>query len=507
LFSLVKKILVIMILISFQVANVSAKTILVPDFAETIQLAVDQADNGDKIELADGVFSGSGNTMVNLSGKSIEIRSANGPSHCIVDCQNQWGFYTDDGSVVFRGITIRNASSSGDGAAVQIVYSAEIQFINCKFMGNTAEDGGAVASTTYYPISFIDCIFSNNYARGDGGAINLYSNSSASFTGCQFFENSAVGDGGALSVQSLSLASFTACKFERNRSNELGGAAYCDTDRVTFDRCYFLSNDSLISGGGLHIFSPQSEINSCIFTGNISKYGGAAYSDSSTSSVFTNCMITGNIARENGGGLLFYSDTSVINSTFSLNKATNQGGASWCRENNVDFKYCIMWGDMATEGKEIYETGGASVTYSDIDGGYIGSGNIDEKPLFLSLDTTGDLYLRPDSHCINRVSISLAEIPDTDLALRPRPATEDPVGVENIVDMGAYEYQYDYFLSIGNNWHNSNDWYEKQVPGVGDSALVSSEIGLHEKAASLKKLMIIDGELAIFDFGVLSIGD
>jgi predicted outer membrane repeat protein len=241
----------------------------------------------------------------------------------------------------------------------------------------------------------------------------------------------------------MSKALFASCFFERNNSGELGGAIYADTSKLTVEQSKFFNNSAHAAGGALLTFSPESEISDSIFTGNLSSFGGAIYCDSYDSALLVNCMVTGNISRVNGGGILFYSPAQVVNGTFSLNRAQRQGGAAWCGENAVEFRNCILWGNQAKSGNEIYTSSDAvSVAYSDIKGGFEGEGNIDQSPLFLARETTGDLHLQPGSPCINQISVNQPGVPETDLAGYPRPVDDDPYGEDFIIDMGAHEFRY-----------------------------------------------------------------
>src|SRR5690606_38607828 len=77
----------------------------------------------------------------------------------------------------------------------------------------------------------------------------------------------------------------------------------------------------------------------------------------------------------------------------------------------------------------------ADVTYSDIQGGWVGpgDGNIDADPLWLD-PAAGDFRLGAASPCINAGDNSAVPAGiTTDLAGLPR--------FVGIVDMGAYEYQ------------------------------------------------------------------
>ncbi len=88
------------------------------DFA-TIQDAIDGANIGDVIELADGVFVGAGNRNISYNGKAITIRSQSGePETCVIDVQGRHNglaergflFNNNEGPAsVLRDVTIVNA--------------------------------------------------------------------------------------------------------------------------------------------------------------------------------------------------------------------------------------------------------------------------------------------------------------------------------------------------------------------------------------------------------------
>jgi len=96
---------------------------------------------------------------------------------------------------------------------------------------------------------------------------------------------------------------------------------------------------------------------------------------------------------------------------------------------------CIFWGNSPWQIYNV-EDSTASVTYSDVQGGYSGTGNIDADPIFA--DANG--RLSPGSPCIDKGDNS-AVTEATDLDGNPRIIDGDGNGTA-IVDMGAYEIPY-----------------------------------------------------------------
>ncbi|MBD3184015.1 hypothetical protein GF312_17155, partial [Candidatus Poribacteria bacterium] len=97
-----------------------------------IQDGIDAAVNDDTVIVMDGIYTGTGNVNLDFGGKSIEVKSENGPENCIIDCQGlggRRGFYfhngEDENSIV-KGFTIRNGKTYGEtwpddnGAAIRI---------------------------------------------------------------------------------------------------------------------------------------------------------------------------------------------------------------------------------------------------------------------------------------------------------------------------------------------------------------------------------------------------
>jgi hypothetical protein len=121
------------------------------------------------------------------------------------------------------------------------------------------------------------------------------------------------------------------------------------------------------------------------------------------------------------------STVTIINSTFTDNTAATGGALFNQRNSSPMITNCILWGN----GTEIHNADSNCVpvvTYSDVEGGYAGTGNIDADPLFANAPT--DVSLGEGSPCIDAgTTTSVSD----DILYVPRPQS-------GAYDMGAYEY-------------------------------------------------------------------
>jgi len=113
------------------------------------------------------------------------------------------------------------------------------------------------------------------------------------------------------------------------------------------------------------------------------------------------------------------------------------GGALYCLNSSPIVTNCILWGNLPDE---IYVFGGSPiVSYSDVQGGWPGQGNIDESPLFTS-GMGFDYLLLPQSPCIDTGDPALE---DRLYDKHPRWPDWYPDGARS--DIGAYG-------GPGNSW-------------------------------------------------------
>ncbi len=322
----------------------------------------------------------------------------------------------------------RNSGVNGGGMYNRVYSSPTVT--DCAFSNNTAPsgDGGGMANERSSNPTVTDCTFSGNSGFNGGGMYNLF-NSNPTVTNCMFSDNTAGSLGGGMHNFSLSNPTVINCTFKRNLATDYGGGMYNVGSAPTLDNCTFSENSAIVSGrgGGLYNINSSPTVTDCTFSGNsasgFDSRGGGMYNQRGSSPTVTNCTFSGNTAG-NGGGM------------FSTNDEV-PGGAS----TTPALKNCVFW-DNAPD--SIVDTFGAvtTVSYSNVQGMWPGTGNIDTDPLFLdpngadnTVGTEDDnLRLLPGSPCINT----------GDSALIPGRTATDLDGHARVlctrVDMGAYEF-------------------------------------------------------------------
>jgi hypothetical protein len=205
-------------------------------------------------------------------------------------------------------------------------------------------------------------------------------------------------------------------------------------------------------------------------TGGSEGEGGGVLFDNSSGTI-NGCKITGNTSTATGGGGVMIknsSDPHLVNTTFISNSTSGigvvggalyvKGGSTPAVENCTFYQNsaydatamysidggtvttlvnCIVWSHgPGTSGVEIQSQSGAvtSITYSNIEGGFTGTGNINSNPIFAD----GDLRLASISPCVD-VGDNESSTVSTDYDGNPRIFDGDG-DITATVDMGPFEY-------------------------------------------------------------------
>ncbi len=408
------------------------------------------------------------------------------------------GMLCGRGSPIVRNCAIveNTAEVRGGGIGCQGFCAATI--IDCTITDNASDDGGGgISCATWSDPTITGCTIARNTTNWYGGGISCYRFSNPTITNCTIVDNETNSNGGGVSCYRECSPLIANCDISRNVSRlygggvyswdcdpfilnstitrnlkcSEGGAVYCGSGTaiiagcdLSFNRagwhgggvacsrgtaiilgCTINLNRAAGGGGGVVCDRGIAVISDCTISGNTTDpdgRGGGVHADESSVSL-VNCAIVANSggAEAAGGGLYCYqSSATLTNCSIAGNSAGEDGGGGvYCRAGDVTLANCILWADSP---EEILESASGTVlaTYSDIQGGWPGVGNISADPLFAFTD---DAHLMPGSPCIDAGTEDVpGGLPLEDLDGRPRSINGDGVG-ESVVDMGAYEFDPD----------------------------------------------------------------
>ncbi|MBN1983931.1 MAG: right-handed parallel beta-helix repeat-containing protein, partial [Chitinivibrionales bacterium] len=340
------------------------------------------------------------NSVFGWTGILFDSSNSPGDSSVLAYCRIEDGFSADGrgGAIIIRnyhsGLSIRNSlirncrsqPASGRGSGLYADSSANIAISDCRIEKNYGLEG-----TLFFrccrEVSIRNSIIRENSAiAGNGGGIYVL-NSPLSVEGSILSGNTAQGFGGAISVLNGSLS-----------------------------------------------------ITSSIMVNNQSVYGGALAFDrtSSTSqqeSRIVNCIIDGNRATSDGAAVLVYNQNQkvlLLSTTIVRHQTTNYSSSISFYGKTTRLTNCIVW---LNKGTLFNDTTIRTITYSAVQGGYTGEGNISLYPQF-SDSGTGIWTLTAGSACINAGGMDTTglALPATDCAGNPR------IFDDYRIDMGAYEF-------------------------------------------------------------------
>lgn len=241
----------------------------VPSQYPTIRAAVNAATHGDRVILADGVYSGADNRNIDVLSRIMIMSASGDPAACVVDCESAGRAFRlrfgHDYAAGVSGITIRNGSSMPyEGGAIVIGYDGEVSctITNCVFESCTGNNGGAlfIVSRTSDPV-ISNCVFKGNTATNSGGGIHMARQSNPVIVNCVFHDNAAHGRDGGGGILSYTgrPAVIRNCTFVNNTGNG-GGVSF-----VNYDSTFDLSN-SIFVNSSLQIDGPGT-ITNCLLPG------------------------------------------------------------------------------------------------------------------------------------------------------------------------------------------------------------------------------------------------
>ena len=264
-------------------------------------------------------------------------------------------------------------------------------------------------------------------APDDGGGGIYLEYSCPTISHCTISQNTAPSGGGIMCHHSGSTISH--CTISGNTATEKGGGiCFAGDSYPSIEDCIIEGNDAVYIGGGISCFYIYTIIiNNCTISANTSDMGGGI-SCFEFNPTISNCAIYDNSVIMGFGGGICIGDCipTITNCTISSNMAEYEGGGIFCSESRSIGVNNIIWANTAYSDSQICLSDVYShfdCSFSDIQDGWPGEGNIEAEPMFYSISGDSAFFLTEGSPCIDAGDPNSPLDPDSTIA-----------------DMGAYYF-------------------------------------------------------------------
>lgn len=355
---------------------------------DSIQAAIDSANNGDVIVIHAGTYTESLtlNKAVSLLGDDRATT--------IVGAASAQRVMTITGAaisntVMISGLTFAHGNMIGSGGGILIAGNARPLLENLIVAENQASvSGGGIYADVGSPLILINvnvisntaAINTSSPAIGGGGvwgtdvsvdggrfennaSVNsrgggLYADKTLTLTGTQFISNSASFSGGGAHVMGTTVA--LNGWFEHNRSNDGGGGGGLRAGQVLMTNTAFISNAAIntsTGGGGALVVNSS----------------GA----SSGAAVIVGGQFVDNVTDNRGGGLTVFGSLALTGTTFVNNAAQAGGGLSVEHDGDKRVVNAVLARNKAGSGAAIFvslTSGRVDILHTTITSPTLGAG-------------------------------------------------------------------------------------------------------------------------------------
>ncbi|MBN2017229.1 MAG: hypothetical protein JW794_03735 [Candidatus Cloacimonetes bacterium] len=319
-----------------------------------------------------------------------------------------------------------NAAVNSDTVLVQPGTYVE----NINYNGKNITVGSLFLTTQ--DTSYISSTIIDGNAAGRVVTITNGESSSAVLTGFTITNGNISSQNGAGILCIGSSPTVEYVRIIANTTTSRGGGVYCqNVSSPTFQNVEVTNNTSGQGGGGMYFRTYAcATLKDVIVSGNHDNSIGGGIGCDNANCDLRNVTVINNTSSL-GGGIYCWDCNPVFNNITVTNNTANFGGGIACRFTaNPNILNSILWNNSP---EEIYLDTNSSITitYSDIEGGYTGTGNIDSDPLFA--DAANDDY-----------HLTWDNFPVPDATMSPCINTGDPASPfdpdATITDMGAYYF-------------------------------------------------------------------
>jgi len=278
-----------------------------------------------------------------------------------------------------------DAAQNGDTVLVHSgTYSENINYsdknIHIASLYLTSLDSTYIAST------IIDGGHSGSVVTSSSGT-----STTAALVGLTIQNGNASNGGGVYLVNGAALT-ISNCVIRQNAATEMGGGLYVFGATAEFDNVVVEYNTAN-TGGGMYLYNVSTPINDVIIRHNTALGNGGGIYMYTSSPTLENVLLTDNLGQSDAGALRLNggSSPSLINVTIAGNHGLDGiGGIKSSNNSNPTAVNTIIWGNTASP-----ISGPFTATYSCIQGGLEGYGNVDLDPLFC-----GDYSIAAYSPCV-----------------------------------------------------------------------------------------------------------
>ena len=212
---------------------------------KTIKNATNTVNTGGTVIIADGTYSGTGNSNIAIS-KSMTIKGSSQSGTILNGLSSSRIFTVNSGcNVAVRDLTITNGLGDFGGG---ILNSGYLTVVNCKFTNCVTSyaylgGGSAICSGDDSTLNVQGSVFTNNDALSSStGGGTIYTNGTTSVENCDFRDNSAYA--GAVVFSYAGNIDMNGCRFVSNTAKNGGGVLtlYGASNVVNVHNSAFINN-------------------------------------------------------------------------------------------------------------------------------------------------------------------------------------------------------------------------------------------------------------------------
>jgi len=303
--------------------------------------------------------------------------------YCTIEGSINSGIRFDNTEPTIENCTINNNSASGSGGGIYIDLSTSAGTLvlkDCTITGNNSSGyGGGIRGDMGDGTLILErCMITGNNSSGHGGGISANAETgSLNLTGCEINNNhsnpahaagdyvgggihAGMGGNGELSLSNCRVSGNTCYSERRYTSTCRGGGIYCDGD-LSLANCWIEDNSAhayehkaYSKGGGVYLNSGVLTASNCTVSNN------------SVSASGSYCYLY-------GGGIHVYGGTADLENCTVVNN-TNHG---LCREGGTVTAINSIFFDNSVA----QISGTVTATYSCVEDGWEGEGNIFQNPI------------------------------------------------------------------------------------------------------------------------------